>query len=443
MRKFLLFVSITIIVVCFSSEIFAGGRNLNVNQSGEYCKTLNRIATNDTDADRAYFNPAGTALVPDGLYLYLSNQIVIQPISIKPVGGHLNELAGIKNEYKAKKYGYMFPNIYLNYKKDRFAWSFGFVPIGGGGSASYPDGLQQIDATLKLMGPFINGIYSSYGLKGPFGNFVISKFDGSSAVYGAQSSFAYAVIKDKLSLSVGYRFEYGDSTFDGKIYSPVGGYYGYIPAGSNFHATQRGMGHGIILGISAKPMDDLTVTLRGEWMSQMRLKTNSRDWLIVGMSDSSFRDGMSKAAQSPANLNAGIAYRINGLQLAASFIYFFNQFALWNGKEEGYTGGYDLGFGLDYTFKDFPLNIGAGYLFNNSGARPSGRDQMWEELNAHNVSAGLSYSFLNNTLKLTVAELLSFYTPEDVNKGSMLRILPARVTKTSYNTAIGISYKAI
>ncbi len=443
MKKLLLICAFAVLTGFFASEVLAGGRNFNVNQSGEYVKTLNRVATNDSDADMAFFNPAGTSLVADGLYLYLSNQVILQPINIVPVGGHWNELAGIKDEYKAKKYGYMFPNIFLNYKKDNFAWSLGFLPIGGGGSATYPDGLQQIDATLQFMGPIINGFYSGLGLAGPFGRIVVSKFDGSSAVYGGQTNISYAIIKNVLSIAAGYRFMYGDSTYDGKIYSPGGGYGGYIPMGSQFHATQRGSSHGVILGVSVKPVENLIIALRGEWMSQMRLKTNSRDWFIVGFSDSSFRDGMSKAAQMPANLNAGVAYKIEGLQISGSFIYYFNQFSYWNGKEKGYIGGYDAGLGLDYTFKSFPLNIGAGYLYSNSGARPSGRDQMWEELNSHSVSAGLSYSFLNNTLKITVAEWLAFFTPEDVNKGQMIKFLPARLHKMGYYTALGISYKVL
>jgi len=446
MKKRIFMCALIALSICSATSLFAGGRSLNVNQSAEYCKTLNRVATNDADADLAYFNPAGTALLSDGLYLYLSNQAIIQPISIKSVGGHWNELVGIKDEYKAKKYGYMFPDLFLTYKKEKFAWSFGFIPAGGGGTATYPDGLQQIDATLPFMAPIINSIYSALGLGlggGPMGPYVFSRFSGSSAIYGAQTSFAYAVLKDKVSLSAGYRFMYGDNSFDGKIVSPGGGYGGYIPLGSIFHATQRGSAHGVILGISAKPIENLTIALRGEWMSQLRLKTNSRDWFIVGLSDSSFRDGMSKAAQLPANLNAGIAYKIEGVQISGSFIYFFNQFALWNGKEKGYIGGYDVGLGLDYTLKAIPLNIGAGYLYANSGARPSGRDQMWEELNYHDVGIGLSYSFLNNTLKITVAEKLTFFEPENVNKGQMIRVLPVRVYKFGTNTSIGISYKVI
>ena len=118
----------------------------------------------------------------------------------------------------------------------------GLIGIGGGGSAEYPNGLQQIDASLKLLGPIINGLYTSLGLGAPFGPVVVSKFSGSSAVYGAQTSVAFALMKDKLGLSIGYRFEYGDSVFKGKIYSPGGAYGGYIPMGSEFHASQKGAG---------------------------------------------------------------------------------------------------------------------------------------------------------------------------------------------------------
>jgi len=77
------------------------------------------------------------------------------------------------------------------------------------------------------------------------------------------------------------------------------------------------------------------------------------------------------------------------------------------------------------------LNISRGYLYNNSGARPGGRDKIWEELNVFNVSAGLSNSFLDNSLKLTVAELLSLYTPEDINKGVVIRFFPEGCTRSA------------
>ena len=74
---------------------------------------------------------------------------------------------------------------------------------------------------------------------------------------------------------------------------------------------------------------------------------------------------------------------------------------------------------------------------------PAAATSSGKSSDANNVSAGLSYSFLNNTLKLTVAELISIYMPMDVNKGTMLKLLPARLHKMSYDTTIGISYKAI
>ena len=437
------------ILIGFTTALFAGAPLEVVNHGAEYCKTLNRAAS--TDVDATYNNPAGTALMEDGLYLYLSNQFVYQPVDIKVRGGDVNVYAGLsRGEYKGEKYAWMLPDFFLAYKKDQFAFSFGLFGIGGGGEAKYNSGLQMIDVLLNPnpdigLGSYINGLYNLIGVPGtPIGGPIISKFSGSSNVYCGQVNLAYAVIKDKLSFSLGGRFMMGSQIFDAKLYSIGGTYAGILPLGSDFHSNQFGVAGGVIGSICVKPVNELTLAVRGEWNSPLRLNAKSHDDFIVGLVNSGYRNQGKTHIQMPGLLSVGFAYRVEGLQISPAFIYYFNQFAQLKQKEKGYTGGYDVGLGLDYTFKQVPLNIGIGYVWSFEGARPSIQDQLNEELDMHNWSIGFSWTF-NKIVTLTIAEVFSLYVPENVNRGATtaLKFLPVKFYKHSFDTAIGITYKAI
>ncbi len=68
MRKGLLVFMVLVVLVGLSSSIYAGGIINKQNLSADYIRTLNRNAATDM-ADAAAFNPAGTAMMQDGLYV--------------------------------------------------------------------------------------------------------------------------------------------------------------------------------------------------------------------------------------------------------------------------------------------------------------------------------------------------------------------------------------
>ncbi len=435
-----------------SSALFAGGVNYNVNQSAEWCKTMNLYAT--LDADSTYYNPGGTALLGEGFYMQLNNQTVYQPIKV--VATNYSMGYSLRKTYNGEKHAWYFPTGYLALKKDRWAISGGAFAIGGGGDANFKDGLQQMDVLLNPtvgLGKTINSLYTSLGMGTPIGTIatngvyqpsVKSSFKGSSSIYAIQVNAAYEAIKDVLGISIGYRLHIWDATADAHLYTPGAGatYFGLIPMASDFHAHQSGTSHAIILGISAKPVKDLTIGVKGEYNTIFPVHVKSHDDQIVGLVDSGYKNNGRKHAQLPANIAAGISYKIEGLQIAATFAYFFNQFAQLKGVEKGYTGGWDAGLGLDYTIKGTPLNIGIGYLYGFSGVRPTSQSQLNEDLNTHSGSIGFTFNF-NEDIKLTLAEQYAYYVPTNVNKAGMgaLRYLPAKFYKQSFNTAIGVTSK--
>jgi len=68
MRKGLVGFMVLVVLVGLSSSIYAGGIINKQNLSADYIRTLNRNAATDM-ADAAAFNPAGTAMMQDGLYV--------------------------------------------------------------------------------------------------------------------------------------------------------------------------------------------------------------------------------------------------------------------------------------------------------------------------------------------------------------------------------------
>ncbi len=209
MKAYFSLIALCLFLIAPSAALFAGSVEENTNQSAEYMKTLNRQAS--TDADATFYNPAGTAFMDDGAYLYLSAQSIIIPIAIY---GH----SLTRSVYRGDKTSYCMPDLHFVYNKHNagggsgnLAWSMGVMAIGGGGFGSYKNGLSYIDNTLFLLKGALNGLFTSLGIPYTLGTFMTSSFKGSSAYYSAMTSLAYSFLGDRMAVSLGYRFMYGNN----------------------------------------------------------------------------------------------------------------------------------------------------------------------------------------------------------------------------------------
>jgi long-chain fatty acid transport protein len=432
MKKFYAPVLLIIVLAAFSTVLFAGSAEQNTNHSAEYMKTLNRGAS--TDADATFYNPAGTAFMKDGAYIYLSAQTIYIPIEIDSPGL-------TRTVYRGQKTSYVMPDLHFVYNKEKvgggegnLAWSIGLMPIGGGGFGRYDKGLPYIDDMLFLLRGTLGTLLSPF----PVGPVMTSKFEGTSAYFSGMTNVAYSFLGNRMAVSLGYRFIYGWATYDAKFYS--NGIV--IPLMGKFHAQQDGTAHGVIVGISAQPVDAVTIGFKFEYNSPLNLKTKSTGDALVGMIDSSLRNGGVAHRQLPMNANLGIAYRIQGFQLSWTFSYYFNRLAQWNGKERNFVDGFEAGMGLDYTFTAVPINIGCGYVYTSGGARPSGQSQMAELNNGNTFGAGISYTF-DKKIRLTVAFGYIYFLPVHINEGTQLKFVPGILRKNGFNAAIGAEFKVI
>jgi long-subunit fatty acid transport protein len=204
MRKILTLIAGTLI----TGSLFAGGLVTNTNQSATWVRLPSRNASVEIDA--AYYNPAGLMKLENGLHFSLSNQIISQTQEVEnfytgPGGAYgLNE-----NLYKGTVFAPVFPSIYAAYKLDKFAFSVGFVPVGGGGGAEYKTGLPSFEMGISDLVPGL-------ATQGATAYDVDIYFKGSSIFLGYQGAVSYK-INDLISIAAGARYVTAKNAYSGHL----------------------------------------------------------------------------------------------------------------------------------------------------------------------------------------------------------------------------------
>lgn len=181
---------------------FAGGLVTNTNQSAAWSRMLVRDAS--TSIDAVYYNPAGLTKLSDGFHLSVSNQSIFQKRTITNSYASLNDA-----KFEGKVSAPFFPNLYAAYKTGKLAFSLGFTPIGGGGSASYDKGVPMIEYPVASTAAG----FASYGVTGYNLN---TNFEGSSVYFGIQGGITYA-INDMISIYAGARYVWAKNTYKGEM----------------------------------------------------------------------------------------------------------------------------------------------------------------------------------------------------------------------------------
>ena len=175
MRKFSL---ISLMLLIVSTSTFAGGLLTNTNQHAAFLRMLSRGAT--TEIDGALSNPAGLAFLPtDGFHMSLSIQSAFQTRNIDASCEGL----GLNKYYEGKASAPVIPSLFAAYKTGDWTLSGFFGITGGGGKASFDDGLPMFDA-MVIGGLGAQKIPSNaYSLK--------SYMDGKQYIYSVQLGLTY------------------------------------------------------------------------------------------------------------------------------------------------------------------------------------------------------------------------------------------------------------
>jgi len=188
-----------------TGSLLAGGLVTNTNQSAQYIRLLSRNAS--TDVDAVYYNPAGLTKMAPGFHFGINNQIIGQGRSVMTTYPYLH--GAPDREYIGTVSAPFFPSIYGVFNTGKVALSVAFNPIGGGGGATYDEGLAMIEMPIADLVPLLASQGAEdYRLE--------TNFIGSSVFYGINGNISYK-INDIISVAVGARYVMARNTYEGKL----------------------------------------------------------------------------------------------------------------------------------------------------------------------------------------------------------------------------------
>jgi long-subunit fatty acid transport protein len=194
-------------LLMFFGVVFAGGLLTNGNQSAQYIRMLSRNAS--TTYDAVYFNPAGLMKMDNGFYVAIHSQTLFQTKTITSGYPYLND-----SKYEGEVTVPVFPTGFAIYKLDKVAFSLGFGPNSGGGSAEYGEGLPSFEKTISGLVPGLAGLAK---LNQNVTNYKTAiSFKGESIFWGIQGGASYK-INDMFAVYGGARYVPATNTYSGYI----------------------------------------------------------------------------------------------------------------------------------------------------------------------------------------------------------------------------------
>jgi len=277
-----------VILGLIAGQVIAGGILTNTNQSAMFIRMPSRNAS--TDIDAVYYNPAGVVCMSDGFHFALHNQTIFQEKKITCTFPYLNNQTYVGDVTVPS-----FPTFFAAYKKDKLAFSFGFGPNAGGGTAEYKTGLPSFEKDIAVIPKMV----SSMGISTTQYSADIY-FKGSSIFWGAQLGGAYA-FNEMFAVSLGARCIIAKNTYKGHIndiqinptYPAAGfngemvsapafftaiGQTGYATSTSNMDvdAVQKGFGLTPFIGLNFNLKKKLNIGIKYEMNTKLEL-TNEAD----------------------------------------------------------------------------------------------------------------------------------------------------------------------
>jgi len=477
MKKIFLFIAAATI----AGSVMAGGLVTNTNHSAYMVRMLSRHAS--TGVDAVYFNPAGLTKLENGFHFSLNNQVIGQT---KTITNDYYFLTENPTEYTGTVSAPIFPGVYAVYKMNKFAFSVGFNPIGGGGGAEYATGLPSFEMMIsnlvpglqQQLAPLDQGSIDAIGVDpgfrnvGAYGADIF--FEGSSIYFGYQANISYE-INDMISVAVGGRYVSAKNTYQGYITGTTitaapnavpggltppyvgapGDYlrdialtpYGAASAGLlNATAAQldamteveadvveQGSGFTPIISVNISPSDMFNIALRYEFKTNLDLETTVYDGKDAG---GMFVDGATKVADMPAMMSAGVGvHPTKKLFLAAGMGYYFDKNNDYDGSDDIEVemidkNFFEYSFGVEYALSDM-FRISAGYSGSQTGVNEDYQSDLRYSLNTTTFGGGFGIT-INPMIDINIGGMYTMY--QDGGK-TIGQTAPLPATNETYDTS--------
>lgn len=448
MRKLSL---IGIVMLIVSNSTFAGGLLTNTNQHVSFLRMLARGAS--IDIDGVYSNPAGLAFLPnDGFYLSINGQsayqtrIVDANFNIYPPGSE-----AISKRYKGTASAPFVPSFFGAYKNGDWTISGSFAVVGGGGKASFDDGLPMFDAMVMAT------VFQSKRLT-PDKYSITSAMDGKQFIYGAQLGLSYK-INDWLSVFAGGRMNYF-----------TGGYEGFLSAKANkeipevggeelmsikLDCDQSGWGLTPILGADVK-LGKWNVGLKYEFMTSLNIENKTKENTVNGEEHpalADYKNGVNTPNDIPALLTAAVRYEIlPTLRASVEYHHYFDkQAGMANVMVEGVAvpkqktldkGTHEFLVGAEWDITK-QLTISGGFQRTDYGLTDDFQTDISFSCDSYSIGLGAALK-LSKKLTLNVAYFwtdYSDYTKNSTNYSGTGLTGTNVYSRTNKVFGLGVDYK--
>lgn len=344
-NKSILFAVIALLQV---SSVFAGGILTNTNQSAHFIRMVARDAS--TQIDAVYTNPAGLVKLNEGFHFSFTNQSAFQTRTITSTSPMFRMNGGRETQsFKGTASAPIIPSIQGAYKKNKWVLSGSFAVSGGGGKATFDNGLPSFEAVAGAA----TSVIQLAGYKA--NQYVVDQnMKGSNFIFGGQLGGSYEINK-MFSVYGGFRLNVVNNKYEGYLrglkmnltpatsegYSPQMVYATQVldaisaapnltpeqkqlvgilqkassDGGAQLESKQSGWGVAPIIGFNFNYEGKLNIGMKYEFKTALDVENNTkRD--DTGL----FSDGVNTAHDIPALFTVGLSYKILP-QLEASIGY--------------------------------------------------------------------------------------------------------------------------
>jgi len=413
---------LSIVMSLFALTSYAGGLLTNSNQSAQFVRMLSRNAS--TQIDAVYYNPAGLMKLENGFHFALHNQSIFQTRKITTTAPLNNQ------EFIGDVTAPVFPSAFAVYKLDNLAFSLGFGPNGGGGSAEYAKGLPSFEGMVK----------SRLQPLGADGYDVDIAFKGQSVFWGLQAGVS-ARIGDFVSGYVGVRYLPSANTYTGHI-KDISVIYGsqktlafdYLTASSQAAAGAAGKAQQLITGGAGS----LTIA---QVQTYGYISSAERAQLEGGL----LKLGLSSAQIAALNMNQVKATFTNGAEMLAESANSTRDVEV-DTRQTG--AGITPVIGVNISPSE-NLNIGLKYehktvltLTNDTRKSDANMDFLKDDQKISSdlpgiITAGVEYKF---TPKFLTSVSFTEYLDKGIDWGNNIYGQVRTIESNSWELAIGLQY---
>lgn len=451
MRKLSL---ISFIMLIVSVPTFAGGLLTNTNQNVAFLRNIARGAS--TEIDAVYSNPAGVAFMNDGFHLSFNGQSAFQTRTITSTFAPFVGNGGSATKvYEGEASAPFIPSFQAAYKKNNWSFSGSFAVTGGGGKATFNEGLASFESPVAM----IPAMLSAAGFKGTNKYDVNSFMEGRQYIFGLQLGATYK-LTDYLSVFGGGRMNYVSNSYFGYLKNISANLNGgemvnlnqyFTSAASQYSAAaaaataagnaalaqqytaaaasatgvaiktadkeldcdQTGWGITPIIGADFK-MNRLNIGVKYELKTKLNIENKTK---INSTGVAAYNHGVNTPNDIPSLLTVGAQYSIlPTVRASIGWNHFFDKDARMANDKQKYLSGDTNEYlaGLEWDITDRVL-ISGGYQSTNYGLEDGYMSDMSYTVNSYSIGMGAAFK-LNESLKVNVAYFFSTY--DDYTKNS-------------------------